>query len=75
LSLRTRVLAARHDDDIVRLVLGTRTLFAAREDLAHDSAEKVTIRRDDASAGKCFLLTLAHIRILAPWQDDTDEQR
>ena len=63
-SLGPRVLAARHDDHLIRLVLGSHALFPAGHDLADDPTKKITIGDDDASAVQSLLLAFAHAAIL-----------
>jgi hypothetical protein len=44
------MLAAGHDDHLIRLVLGTYALFTAGHDLANNPAKKIAIDNDDAPA-------------------------
>jgi hypothetical protein len=62
--LGARVLAPRHDDHLIDLVVGADALFAAGDDLADDSSEKIAVGHDHAAAVKGLLLALAHPAIL-----------
>ena len=58
------MLAARHDNDLIGLVVGTCALVPACHHLANDAAKKITIGDDDASAVQGLLLAFAHAAIL-----------
>lgn len=64
--------AAGHDDHLIGLVIGADALVPARDDLANDATEKITVGDDHAATVHGLLFAFAHAAILTVKRRYTD---